>query len=221
MSAVNKRHFRVVLIEPNDSDAELILRELRDAGMQVAHERVDSAESLASALNEFTPDVVISDHSVKGFDFRAALNVVHAVRPRTPLIIVSGPLRAEDSGCCVRAGAETVVSKTNLALLAPAVIAAVEARAPLDKLTARQLEVMRLVANGYRTREVAETLRLSEKTVESHRQQLMRRLGLENTAGLVRYAVRVGLALASPASTIARMLKVSAEGGAREDLPAT
>jgi DNA-binding CsgD family transcriptional regulator len=56
---------------------------------------------------------------------------------------------------------------------------------------------MRLVASGYRTREVAEALKLSAKTVESHRHQLMRKLGLDSTAGLVRYAVRVGFAVVS------------------------
>jgi DNA-binding CsgD family transcriptional regulator len=60
------------------------------------------------------------------------------------------------------------------------------------------MEVMRLVASGYRTREVAQALKLSEKTVETHRHQLMRKLGLESTAGLVRYAMRCGFALVSP-----------------------
>ncbi len=148
--------------------------------------------------------MVLSEYAVKGFDFRAALEVMREVRPRTPLILVSGPLRAEDSGCCIRAGAETVVSKSNLSRLAPAIVAAVEARSPLARLTPRQLEVMRLVANGCSTREVARALRLSEKTVESHRQQVMKRLGVENTAGLVRYAVRVGFALPSPVGEISR-----------------
>ena len=196
-SLQSKKHFRVVLIENNDFDAEMILKELRGAEMQIAYERVDSREALESALREFTPDVVLAEYAVPNLDFRAALEIVHQVRPRTPFIIISGPLRVEDTGCCIRAGAETFVSKLNLGRLAPAIVAAVEARAPLDRLTPRQLEVMRLVANGYRTREVAQTLRVSEKTVESHRQQLMKRLGLANTAGLVRYAVRVGLAKAS------------------------
>jgi len=93
----------------------------------------------------------------------------------------------------VRAGAETVISKKNLAPLAPAISAALDARSALEKLTPRQIEVMRLVARGLRTRDIAERLKLSVKTVESHRQEVMRRLDLGNMADLVRYAVRVGL----------------------------
>jgi DNA-binding NarL/FixJ family response regulator len=49
---------------------------------------------------------------------------------------------------------------------------------------------------------VAQALKLSEKTVETHRHQLMRKLGLESTAGLVRYAMRCGFALVSPLVSI-------------------
>jgi DNA-binding NarL/FixJ family response regulator len=80
-----------------------------------------------------------------------------------------------------------------------AVIASLGARRPGgrtsrgDVLTARQREVLRLVAEGHTTREVASRLGLSVKTVETHRGALMRRLGIRDLAGLVRYAVRIGL----------------------------
>jgi DNA-binding NarL/FixJ family response regulator len=164
--------------------------------MQLAVERVETADALASALKAFKPDVVLSEHTLPQIGFRQALETIHALRPETPLIVVTGPLHTEDSGCCVRAGAETVILKTNIGRLAPAVAQAIAVRSPLAGLTSRQLEVMRMVANGYRTREIAEQLKLSEKTVESHRTQVMRRLGKPNTASLTRYAVRVGLALA-------------------------
>ena len=74
---------------------------------------------------------------------------------------------------------------------------AIAAREPLRRLTPRQIQVMRLATQGYRSREIAGTLKLSEKTVEHHRHQLMRRLGLDSYADLVRYAVRVGVTLAA------------------------
>src|SRR4051812_5617918 len=201
-----RKHVRVVMIQGSESDANSIVEALRSAGVQAIFERVVSRAGLATALREFDPDVVLSDYALSRLDFREALSVIQSIRPHTPLMVVSNPLCNEDSGSCVRAGAESVVSRLNLARLAPAIDAALEAREPMRKLTARQIEVMRLVTQGYRTKEIAGKLRLSEKTVESHRHQLMHRLGLGNHAELVRYAVRVGVTLASPLSAIAYML---------------
>ena len=192
-----EKEIRIVMIEANEGDSEIILGSLRDAGMRVAVERVMSEQGLVTALSEFKPDVVLSDYALPLFNYRDALKIVQELRPRTPVIIVGGKLREEDSGSCVRSGAESFVSKFNLSVLPQAILAAVEAREPLYRLTHRQIEVMRLVASGYRTREVAQALKLSAKTVESHRHQLMRKLGLESTASLVRYAVRVGFAVAT------------------------
>lgn len=60
-------------------------------------------------------------------------------------------------------------------------------------LTPRQTEVLKLIARGMSTKQVASTLKLSVKTVESHRTVLMERLGIRDLAGLVRYAIRSGL----------------------------
>ena len=62
-----------------------------------------------------------------------------------------------------------------------------------DSLTTRQREILQLIAEGYTTKEIAETLHLSMKTIETHRAQLMDRLDIHNIAGLVRYAIRTGL----------------------------
>jgi DNA-binding NarL/FixJ family response regulator len=62
-----------------------------------------------------------------------------------------------------------------------------------ERLTPRQKEVLQLIAEGRTTKEVAQRLGLSVKTAESHRAQLMERLGIHDVAGLVRYAIRSGL----------------------------
>lgn len=62
-----------------------------------------------------------------------------------------------------------------------------------DSLTSRQREILQLIAEGSTTREIAETLHLSVKTIETHRAQLMDRLDIHDIAGLVRYAIRTGL----------------------------
>lgn len=65
---------------------------------------------------------------------------------------------------------------------------------PMETLTPRQREILQLVAEGHTTQQIAQKLVISVKTVESHRQQLMDRLNIRDVAGLVRYAIRVGLA---------------------------
>ena len=62
-----------------------------------------------------------------------------------------------------------------------------------DALTPRQREILQLVAEGRSSKEIAQLLGLSTKTVETHRSQIMDRLGIHDLAGLVRYAVRTGL----------------------------
>jgi DNA-binding NarL/FixJ family response regulator len=62
-----------------------------------------------------------------------------------------------------------------------------------DVLTSRQREILQLVAEGKSTKEVAQLLDVSAKTVETHRGQIMERLGIHDLAGLVRYAIRTGL----------------------------
>lgn len=65
---------------------------------------------------------------------------------------------------------------------------------PLNDLTLRQREILQLIAEGKTTKEIAGRLDLSIKTVETHRAQLMKRLDIYDVAGLVKFAIRVGLA---------------------------
>lgn len=68
-----------------------------------------------------------------------------------------------------------------------------EAPRPLDQLTPRQRQILQLVAEGHSTRGIADRLSISVKTVETHRAQIMERLGIRDVAGLTRFALRNGL----------------------------
>jgi DNA-binding NarL/FixJ family response regulator len=72
---------------------------------------------------------------------------------------------------------------------------AIAERAPhtADRLTPRQREILQMIAAGHTTKEIAQRLDISAKTVEMHRAQLMDRLDIHDIAGLVRYAIRTGL----------------------------
>jgi DNA-binding NarL/FixJ family response regulator len=64
---------------------------------------------------------------------------------------------------------------------------------PITDLTPRQLEVLTLISEGSSTKDIARSLNISVKTVESHRSQLMERLNIHDVAGLTRYAIKKGL----------------------------
>ena len=69
---------------------------------------------------------------------------------------------------------------------------------PLERLTPRQREILQLIAEGKSTKQMADTLKLSVKTIETHRSQLMNRLEIFDVPGLVRYAIHVGMISPDP-----------------------
>jgi len=192
------RTLRVLLLDANRTDAELIEEQLRRTGMKVITQRVDSAQAFTSALRDFAPDVVIADHSLAQFSAQAALEVLRALRPAAPLIVVSDFIDEQTAVASLRAGAEDIVLKHHLGRLGSVIEAALSVRRRLGKLSPRQLEVLQHVAEGHTTREIAGRLKLSAKTVETHRGEVMKRLGIHDVVGLVRYAVRIGLVPPEP-----------------------
>jgi DNA-binding NarL/FixJ family response regulator len=73
------------------------------------------------------------------------------------------------------------------------VVAVRSAQIDSEELSQREREVLRLLAEGLRTKEIAVALGISPKTVETYRSRLMQKLGIDNVSGLVRFAVRIGL----------------------------
>ncbi len=190
---MTESRLRVLLLEDSEADGELIEHALRQSGGPVTTRRVATRDEFVHALNEFGPDVVLSDHSLSAYNAPAAMRDLRAIRPTAPLIVVSGALDATMAVSCIRAGAEDIVLKHNMDRLAPAIEGALAVRRTLQKLSPRQLEVLRLVAEGQTTREIARRLGISDKTVETHRGEIMKRTGIHDAVTLVRYAVRLGL----------------------------
>jgi len=184
---------RVLVLEDCAVAGELVKQELAAAGLHVVTERVDSQKAFAHALEDFAPDVVLSGCCRTHFDATAALDVWRTLRPAVPFILVADELDEGALVRCLRAGAADVVLKRRPTHLVSAVEAALEVRRPLRALSRRQVQVLRFISQGRSTREIARQLALSPKTVETHRANLMSRLGVHHVAGLVRYAVRVGL----------------------------
>ena len=184
---------RVLLLSDNQSDTDLITSELARSGMSTVAARADSQESFVRSLRSFGPDVVLAEFSSTGFDARGALDIMRSTTPAIPMIVFTESISGAGAVSCLRAGVEDLVLKRYISRLATSINDAIARRTALGKLTARQIEVLRLVAEGHRTRDIADKLKLSVKTVESHRGEVMKRLEIHDVVSLVRYALRVGL----------------------------
>ncbi len=194
---LSKTDVRVLFLDDAATDVDQIRLELEREGLPVSVHRVASEADFRSALEAFALDVVLSEHSITGFDAIRAMPLLAAARPTAPMIVVTNAVGVPMSVALLRAGVEDIILKNNLSRLAPAIDAALTVRKPLRSLSPRQLEVLRLVAEGKTSPEIATHLNISVKTVETHRTELMRRIGVHDVVALVRYAMRVGLVLSS------------------------
>jgi len=192
---------KVLLLEDASSEGDAVNAELLAADAQLEVQRVATEAAFQKALNDFHPDVVLATPTPDGFSFRGAQQMLRTMKPGVPLIVVTRQLDEQSAVDCLRGGADDFVLTGNLSRLVPAIQGSLAVRRPLTRLSPRQLEVLRLVAEGKSTRDIAEQLALSMKTVESHRGAVMKRLELHNVADLVRYAVRTGMVAADVAGT--------------------
>jgi len=189
---------------------------LRDIeGVEVVGEAADGAQALALAERE-RPDVVLLDIAMKGMNGLEAAARLRELHPGIKVIILSMHASEEYVLQALRAGAaaylikDSATAELEIALrsvmrgetyLSPAIsrqvvegyVQRVGAGTGEDPLTPRQREVLKRIAEGRSTKEIAFDLGLSVKTVETHRAQIMERVGIRDVAGLVRYAMRTGL----------------------------
>ena len=186
------------------------------AEIEVIAEASDGRQAL-SLVRTHRPDVVLMDIAMPGLNGLEATARIAKKFPQVRVIILSmhvseeyilQALRAGTAGYMVK-GADTTELEIAIkavtrgeTYLSPGVSKHVVAdyirrisgeATSVELLTSRQREILQLIAEGNSTKMIARTLRISVKTVETHRMQLMERLEIHDIAGLVRYAVRVGL----------------------------
>jgi signal transduction histidine kinase len=118
--AVGER-INILFVEDSEADLDLTIASLREAGLDLEYERVDSEVTLRDALARRPWDLVISDFAMPGFNGLHALDIVLAAGLDLPFIFVSGVLGEERAVAAMRAGARDYVLKDNLARLGPAV----------------------------------------------------------------------------------------------------
>lgn len=115
------QRLNILIVEDSEPDCALLLRMLREAGYEVSHQRVETAQELEMALRARTWDCVISDFSMPGFSGISALQIVRQKDPDVPFIFLSGTIGEDLAVEAMRDGAQDYVLKGNVARLLPAI----------------------------------------------------------------------------------------------------
>ena len=115
------KRLRLLLIEDSESDADIILRLLMQAGLDVFSHRVEDAQGLRHALGDPSWDIIIADYHLPGFDAPGALRILQEGGHDIPCIVVSGMMGEETAVEMMKSGAHDYLTKNNLTRLVPAV----------------------------------------------------------------------------------------------------
>jgi DNA-binding NarL/FixJ family response regulator len=211
MTPDNDKKIRIVLADDHDlvrSGIKALLTMIE--GVDVVAEARDGAE-LIKLVASVQPDIVMTDISMPGMDGITAIAEIHSRQPEVRLLVLSMydtvdfVKRAVASGACgylmkdappfeLEQSIRSVMARGTYfsPVIAQRLLQPSEPSAS-DELTERQLEILKLIAQGKASKEIAFELGLSPKTVDVHRARIMERLRLNDIASLTRYAVRKGL----------------------------
>lgn len=208
---------RVLLVDDHTlvrAGIRALLNGLHD--VEVVAEAADGREALALAATH-RPDIVLMDIAMKGMNGLEATLRLQEEHPEIKVVMLSMYAGEEYVMQALHAGACGYLLKESATLELERALAAVArgetylgsqlsrqaldsymdrvgvGGSPQDALSPRQREILQLLAEGQNTKEIAVRLNVSAKTVETHRVHLMKRLGIHDIPGLVRYAVRNGL----------------------------
>ena len=209
---------RVLLVD----DHALVLAGIRAlveemGGTKIVAEANNGRDAVALA-KQHKPDLVIMDISMKELNGIEATAQIKAELPATKVLILSMHTTEDFVRRAIKAGASGYLVKDSAPLELKMAIAAMmqdevylsprvsrhvvsgflhgqpqQSESSMDALTARQREILQMIAEGKSTKEIAYQLNVSVKTVETHRAALMQRLDIHDIPGLVLYAVRHGL----------------------------
>ena len=208
-----KRRTKVLLADDHAIVAEGLATLLKDHFDLL--ETVGDGSALIDAARKLRPDVIVTDMAMPVLSGLEALRRLKATRNEAKVIFLTMHADAQLATEAFRAGASGYVLKQSAGeeliaaiqevlqgrtyltpLMTKDIIATLTDSTPRPavKLTPRQREVLRLIADGRRMKEIGAILELSTRTVESHKYEMMRALGVQSTAELVRYAIQIGLA---------------------------
>jgi len=203
------RRYTVLIADDHAIVKEGLVRLLKEHDFDVVGAVGDGLE-LMEAAKRLRPDVIVTDVSMPGLSGLDVLNRLKSERVESKVIVLTMHHDGELATRAMRSGAsgfllkqsagEELLTAMHQALegrmyLTPALTKEVIERMAASpeqsepQLTARQVDVLRLILEGRRMKEIAALLQLSVRTVETHKYQMMEILGVESTAELVKYAI--------------------------------
>ena len=204
---------RVVLADDHVLVRQSLKSLLEREGFRVVGEASDGQETIR-CVESLQPDIAVMDISMPTLNGVDAARELRRCSPKTKSILLTQHDEDQYVSEAMAAGVKGYVLKNQAAsdlvqaikqvsnghvYLSPGVSGAVleayrsKSGKPADSLTARERQVLQLIAEGKSTKDVASLLGISVKTAESHRSRLMQKLDIHETASLVRYAVRRGI----------------------------
>lgn len=129
---------RILILEDSPSDAKLVQSALRMDGIQFDSRVVDNRNDFINGLREFKPHIILSDHSLPGFNSMEALSITKAEGIEIPFILVTGTVSEEFAVSVIKAGATDYILKHNLNRLTIAILSALSQKQDRDKLRASE-----------------------------------------------------------------------------------
>jgi DNA-binding NarL/FixJ family response regulator len=195
---------------------------LNRAGMRVVAKTTDASEAL-DLVAEHEPDILLADYGARSgeLDMVECLRRAHALHPQLKSVVLSASNEPREIEAAFAAGASAFCVKTAaqgdlmaairqtfdlsiyLARPAPAVPAEPVLSADAPRLTRRELEILRLVADGHSNAQLARMLWVTEQTVKFHLSNIYRKLDVANRTEASRWAQRHGLLETAPVQTAA------------------
>ncbi len=213
------RKTRVLIVDDHTIVRDGISSLLALAGdIEVVGEAANGREGLEK-VSKLLPDVVLMDISMPIMGGLEAIPRIRKEFPETKILVLTQYDDKEHVFPAIQAGANGFISKTAASseltsgvravaagesYLSPAIaklfvedyqrVAPIEDKSdPYKELTDRERETLKLVVEGYKTRQIAEMLAITPKTVEAHKTSLMNKLGIHSNLELVKYALRRGI----------------------------
>ena len=107
-----KRELQILVLEDVPTDAELMERQLKNAGVDFVSRRVDDKASFLRELEQFPPDIILSDYSMPQFNGMEALELLQEQEKSVPFIVVTGSINEETAVKCIKSGAADYVLAT-------------------------------------------------------------------------------------------------------------
>lgn len=146
------KELHILIVEDLPSDVELAQRELRSVIENFAVRVVDTEEDFILALEEFSPDLIISDYQMPSFDGLSALQIAQEKSSLTPFIMLTGSMNEDTAVRCMKAGADDYVIKEHIKRLGSAVLSAIEKKKieSEKKKSEKKLQKLNLAINNSR-----------------------------------------------------------------------